>query len=111
NDKTLVGSRHQAQQRARSAAKGFPIEQPAPGRLIAETFCRKKPAAQRHAVSISDVDAEFLHQSRWQESSEKPKAHLGESQRRTARCFWTELTQLDRKSTRLNSSHLGISYA
>src|SRR5207249_6470555 len=41
-------------------------------------------------------------QSRWKESSEKAKARLAKSQRRTARCFWTELRQLCVRMARIS---------
>src|SRR5262249_5250822 len=51
---------------------------------VVETLCRAEQKTQRHALSIGDVDVEFLHQSRREKSPEETKTNLATRQRRIA---------------------------
>jgi hypothetical protein len=83
----MVRQSDAAQRRARSSAKNLPGNRSAPHCLVAETFRTIKRAAKRHALSVSNVDAQLLHQSSRQESSQETTAHFGKGERRAAQRF------------------------
>ena len=76
----LVWLRYEAQQCARSGIQGLYLQKPAGNRSFSQTIRRGQPQAQRQSVSIGDVDAEFLHQSRRQKFVSQTKGCPGTSQ-------------------------------
>src|SRR2546429_198237 len=84
----LVRASNATQQCARPGVGRLQIAQPAPYCAITEALRRIEQAARRHAVSVRDVDAEFLHQPRREKSSSRAEAGVATSQRRTAFGVW-----------------------
>ena len=58
------------------------MERPTSYCTVIETFRGAQQKTQRHALSIRDVDVEFLHQSRREKPSSEAKARFGESKGR-----------------------------
>ena len=57
------------------------MERPTSYCPVIETFRGAQQKTQRHALSICDVDVEFLHQSRREKLAEKTKADFGKGKR------------------------------
>src|SRR5579872_3500070 len=64
SETTLVRGSNPAQQCAGPGSECFQAEQSASDCAVAQALCGTEPSAQGVAVSIGDVHAELLHQSR-----------------------------------------------
>jgi len=69
----------------------FKSKRPAQDRAFIETLRRREQTAERHTVSIRDVDVEFLHQSCGKKFADKTETDFGKGQAGIARRFWTIL--------------------
>lgn len=87
----MVGAGHEAEQRPRFGAEGFSIPQPEKNRALVETLGRAEQTPQGQAVSIGDVDVEFLYQSCRKKSPQIPQANAGTRERPTAEAVWSRV--------------------
>src|SRR6476646_3167233 len=90
----MVGGSNKAQRRACSRARRLQVKRYAQDRAFVEKLRRTEREAQRHALSIRDVDVELLHRSRRQKFAEKTEAHSRKCQAGIARRFWPSVIRM-----------------
>ena len=88
----LVGAGDQTKQRPGSRTESFQIEEPTENCALFKALGGTQQTPQGQAVSIGDVDVEFLYQPRRQKPSEEPEARARACQRQAARIVRKKLT-------------------
>src|SRR5205085_7774983 len=80
----LVGPRDARKQRARSRWRRLYLVRSKTDRRVSQAFRREKQAPESRSLSLGDVDAEFLSQSRRKEPFAKPQARARARENGTA---------------------------